>query len=372
MTSIRVALVQPGTPGTLFEEFGAAAAAGFVEAGADLRIMKDGDPAVADVDIAVLFGECIRLDRSARILRGLGPERPVTVVWQSEPFPPLDAYVTAAPETRERTVDRVLWWIQTKGANVLRPVVPLRARRDLKERIRRVGTRLGDIDGQPRRLKLGVDRFERVAWIEREMKQRWLDHVLVTAPDRVDLLQTQGVEASFLPLGYHPVLGTPGAAQRDLDVVFLGSRKDDRRPVLDKLESELTERGVTLHVEEGPCYGADRIALLQRTKVSLNLLGVERELPRMRMLLSMGSGALVVSESVTDPRPFVPGRHLVTAEPGELVDVITHYVRDDAARGAITSGATELLSSSETMKARAQTIMGLASGAAREGHYDSV
>jgi tetratricopeptide (TPR) repeat protein len=86
----------------------------------------------------------------------------------------------------------------------------------------------------------------------------------------VDILRSTGVDAVHVPIGYHPSMERftmRPPAERDIDVIFVGSLNDRRVKVLNELHS----RGLKVqHV--GSIYGAKRDEFLSRSKLALNML----------------------------------------------------------------------------------------------------
>lgn len=341
--------------------------------GCEARPFTDGDRSSLDARVVILFGECIRLPRSARALKGAGSLKPVTMLWQIEPFPPpgVPDHLLDRPARTRR--EKSLWWLETTGAEAFRKVVPLRWRHRLKEATRAaVGSRKAEDTGSAEdMLYWGVQRLERVSWIERATEEGWLDHVWVSAPERARLLEERGIRSSFVPLGYHPQMGSDRGGVRDLDILFLGRIKDDRAVLLRFLQNELRPEGATVMIEEGPCFGEDRTKLLNRAKMSLNLLGREKELARSRVLLSIACGATVISEPLDDPSPFVPGKHLVCASPGEMPSVIRHFLHHDQERRKIAEAARDFVSTNMTMDGAAAQMIELWGGGSAPAPVES-
>ena len=67
--------------------------------------------------------------------------------------------------------------------------------------------------------------------------------------------------------------------------------------------------GRGLRVVEG-VWGHDREVLLRRTRVVLDVHRIPGNFVGLRLLLSLAAGAALVTEPMTDPYPFMPGRSL--------------------------------------------------------------
>lgn len=143
-----------------------------------------------------------------------------------------------------------------------------------------------------------------------------------------------GVEARFVPLGYAPCLHrisrTPGG--QDIDVLFYGSINDRRREVLEGL----ARAGARVEARFG-CYGAERDALIARSRVVLNISyypGGILELVRLSYLWA--NGVPVVCERTADhevPEGFDDAA--VYVEHDQVVPATLELLRDHEARRAL-------------------------------------
>jgi hypothetical protein len=144
-------------------------------------------------------------------------------------------------------------------------------------------------------------------------------------------------------MGYHPSYGRDLALERDLDVLFLGALDVPRRRRLIK-----RLRAAQVSVEAmGSWYGTDtwgesRTRLLNRTRVLLNLQRYPGELSGQRMLLGMANKALVISEPIYMPGPYVPGQHWVQAAIEDMPETIAHYLAHEDQRRAIVEAGHDL------------------------------
>ena len=79
------------------------------------------------------------------------------------------------------------------------------------------------------------------------------------------------------------------------------------------------------------------------------------------MLLGMASKALIVTEPIFLPDPFVSGRHYVSAPVEEMAETIRAYLADEAERRRITERAYSFVSEDLTAERSLATILDLAS-----------
>lgn len=129
-----------------------------------------------------------------------------------------------------------------------------------------------------------------------------------------DFLQRFSFPTALIPMGWAPPFGCPLSLTRDIDVVFLGSTRDRRRkPIIAKLEKELSARGISFIVKDGSprrgfVFGQERAMLLNRTKIMLNIMRQPWDDPVFRLLLAAPNGAMVLSETLPRQHRSIPGR----------------------------------------------------------------
>lgn len=97
-----------------------------------------------------------------------------------------------------------------------------------------------------------------------------IDEIIVSLGTRQEFLASRDVPATFMPFGYHPILGQPLA---------------------------------------GAPRGEEHTQLLNRAKLLLFLRNYPWEMPRLRMMMAMGCKAPIVTESFDDTAPFRPSEH---------------------------------------------------------------
>ncbi len=90
-------------------------------------------------------------------------------------------------------------------------------------------------------------------------------HVLDYRKKNVEYLKSLGIEAFHMPYGYHKSLERAKVAEKDIDVLFVGSVNPRRLEAFDKLSKEVEfvwARGV---------YGDELDSLISRAKVHVNV-----------------------------------------------------------------------------------------------------
>lgn len=106
--------------------------------------------------------------------------------------------------------------------------------------------------------------------------------------------------------------------------------------------------------------------LLNRTKILLNLARTPGEFPDLRLILGMANKALVLSEPIYRPDPFVAGRHFVTSSIDEMPQVIQYYLAHDMERATISARAYQLITQDVTMERSVRCILNLISTRANQ------
>jgi len=347
---LRVALAIPTMH--LYEPLGPMLCAILERCGCSARLTRDGDESVTDVDLLLLIGSGSCFPKFRALLRG-PQSRTRVVLWQQEPVPP--PRVPTSTKFTGRILGQLLTWDRqlnnvpdftnrqaparrTWMSYPLRPAISVLRRLYLQGLSRVVGPSAWDLSvGQ---LHLALSQGD---WLRR-VAPSWIDDIVCSTPTRCLYLAEQGLRTRFVPLGWHPQWGVNRKGPRDLDVLFLGSLSHrGRMRVVHDVFAELNAAGFRTRIVDRNCYGPDREDLLNRTKVVLNLLNYPWEFPGMRLLMSLGCGAWVVSETCPVTAPYRAGVHFTGAEPHELASVIRYYLTHEAARAACVERARQSL-----------------------------
>ncbi|HEU0304016.1 MAG TPA: glycosyltransferase [Gaiellaceae bacterium] len=197
----------------------------------------------------------------------------------------------------------------------------------------------------------------------RALPERGIVTVLAVATGAYQAyLAEHGVESEFVPVGYHIDDGRLLGLERDIDVLFLGDYRIRRRR---RILADLRREGIDVLVEgsHSPTrgyWGEARTELLNRTKILLNLPRLQGHLPDIRLIVGMANGALVVSEPLHLPAPFVPGAHYVESPAAELPATVRRYLSDDEARERISHAAHELVTQGLTLEESFARLLDLA------------
>jgi Glycosyl transferases group 1 len=178
-------------------------------------------------------------------------------------------------------------------------------------------------------------------WNLRRLRRHDLPDVLVASTgERAAFLAERGVDAVVAPMGYDEGDGRDLAVERDIDVLLLGTTTMRRRK---SAVRHLRRNGVSVltlgDYHDSAYFGESRTRLVNRAKIMLSIARFPGTLGGKRFVISMACKALVVSDPVYDPRPYVPGAHFVQGELDELPALIERYLSDDEARTEITERA---------------------------------
>ena len=172
-----------------------------------------------------------------------------------------------------------------------------------------------------------------------------VDRLVVTSRDKAAILVGHGIEADVVPYGYAAAVAgpitPPESGERDLAMVSLATldpRVAWRRSILDQLRQDEPR----LTVANG-IWGQDRYALLRRARIVLNVQRVPGNFVGLRIVLALAAGAVMVGEPMTDPHPFVPGVHFVSAPLDRLLEEARALLADEPRRRRMAAAGQEML-----------------------------
>ena len=290
------------------------------ELGCEVREVPDGDLDPRDGGVVWLAGNPNWYPRSLRLLRDLpGRARPPVVAWHSEPLP----LPSTAPFPRQRLHAREVAKILLRDSRATDPYTNSR----LLRRLARAG--LPDL-------------------------------LVVHSLDHAEHLAEHGLAAETAPIGYAPFFGRDLGLERDIDVLFLGTLEVPRRT---RLLRRLRLAGVDVTAvgswKDPAFWGENRTRLLNRTKIFLNLSRFPGQSSGSRLVLGLANGALVLSEPMYRPAPFVPGEHFVSAPLDELPALVERYLDDEAARRAVVDRGFSFMTREVTMERSVAKILTL-------------
>ncbi len=274
--------------------------------GLGFDVLQQGDvPLEPDPgEVVLVWGNAVWFPKAMRSLERARPEhRPVVAIWHVEPLPP--------------PADSGLRW-------------PLPTARELAKIALR----------DPR----ASDVYSNVRALER-LARHGLPHVLgVPTRERWAFLVERGFDVLLGESGYEPLDGRDLGLQRDIDVLFLGSTNlRARRAALRRLRRAGVQVEVRGSYSDPSLWGEERTQLLNRTKIVLSVSRFPGTFGSKRFVIAMACKALVVSDPVYDPDPFVRDVHFVETPLDRLPQAIERYLADDDARERIARQGHELV-----------------------------
>lgn len=187
-----------------------------------------------------------------------------------------------------------------------------------------------------------------------------------------------GIQAHHLQLGWTQGWDHFTEGERDIDVLFIGTRSDRRLAALASYARTFDGRRVELLFSDNalPNWRASesflieerKWALLQRSKLVLNLhQGETPYFEWLRILQAISCGAVVVSEDSIDYEPLVPGEHLLMGDAASLHLLCERLLCDEVRLAQIRAAAYDTVRSSLQLSSSLPQLVEHASELARTG-----
>lgn len=197
----------------------------------------------------------------------------------------------------------------------------------------------------------------------RAFSRDWIDVFADISAVYATVLSKQGLPVIHAPFG--SMVGTHEhlAVERDIDVLWMGARATRRRSrIIDRVRVELRQRGARMYVVDGHerpfVFGSERTLLLNRSKITLNLLRVRHDENSMRFCLAAPNRSMIVSEPTLPHVPsWEPGTHYICAPLENLVDTLCHYLEHEEERLRVTEQAYRLATTKLTFGPSIAAIM---------------
>src|SRR6202158_4555961 len=270
------------------------------EAGHRVRQVEDGPLNLSSVDVLWISGNANWFPRVCRQLIAASKRaRPFVVIAHGEPLPPPGAAGLPWPRLHLREVAKIVL-------------------RDAR----------------------ATDVYSNYFRLRQLARHQIPDLLIVPSTGWTEFLAEGGITAHWSPFAYEPSYGRDLGLSRDIDVLFLGALDiPRRRRIIRRLRRAGTNLVVMGSWSDPSCWGDSRTRLLNRTKILLNLARYPGELAGQRLALGMANKALVISEPIYSPAPYVAGKHYVSASVEELPQAITYYLTHDAERERIVAEA---------------------------------
>jgi len=282
--------------------------------------MGDGPLKMARDEVVFVMNNFAWYPRIRRqLLTTLPAQRPMVVLWHTEPLP----LPSAAPFDRPRLQPREIIKIILRDSRA-------------------------------------TDVFTNYFHLRKLARSGIPDVLMVSTPSRREFLAEKGIPSHWVPFGYDATYGRDLEMTRDIDVLFLGTPDDARHR---QAVRYLKRKGVNVVAKgswtDAECWGEERTKLINRTKIFLGIQRRPGKLSGIRMLLGMANKALVVAEPIYDSAPYVSGKHFVSAKLEAMPGVIDHYLRSDGERERITDEAYRFVTEEMTLEKSLAQITGL-------------
>lgn len=216
-----------------------------------------------------------------------------------------------------------------------------------------------------------------LAWLEHRMyrfryvgdyffayRRGWLTRLVTISPLIAQLYSEHGLPTPFVPWGTSPNWCADLGLERDIDVLWMGKRRNARRSQwIDRVRAELEQHGVRFYnadsVEHPFIFGAQRNEMLNRAKITLNVKSAPHSNGfTFRFHMTAGNRSLVVSEAFVPQSPYYkPGFHFVGAPPEQLADTIRYYLAHENERRELAENAYRLVTTELTLGSSVKTLM---------------
>lgn len=198
-------------------------------------------------------------------------------------------------------------------------------------------------------------RFRYVGDYYYAFRKGWLPIYADSSAIYSGLHHQHGLPTIYFPWGAMRSWYTDLELARDIDVLWMGKHGSPRRRrILEQVRSELRSRGINIYMadnEERPfVFGNERTILLNRAKITLNVMRTWYDDNFSRLSMAAPNRSLVISEPILPHCPeFVSGQHYVAASVDKLCDAIVHYLTHEAERTRIVENAYRLMTTELTM-----------------------
>jgi len=213
-------------------------------------------------------------------------------------------------------------------------------------------------------LETGLTRFRYLGDFFYAKKKRWIDVFADISAVYAEFFNKHGLPAVAAPFGAFPGWYADLNLERDIDVLWMGKRATRRRSrMLDRLREELDTYGVKIHmvdnVENPFVFDEERTQLLNRTKITLNLLRTGYDENSLRICMAAPNRSLVVSEPLLAHVPhYKAGIHYVSPPTiDKLAETILYYLEHTEERLRIIENAYQLLTTTLTMNHSIKIIL---------------
>ncbi len=290
------------------------------------------------VDVVFLFGPFGRfLHELGQLRAALADPKPIFIFWNTEGLPDL----------------RLPWPVMAS----------LSAARSWLSRLRNTVHLQSYAPSLLSRVDNSMIRFRHLGDFLYANQQGWIDIFADISAVYSHLLNTSGVPTLTAPFGGACDWYADLHLKRDIDVLWMGKRATNRRSkLIDQVRIELRQRGVEIYVvdnvERPFVFDEARTHLLNRTKITLNLLRTWYDEISLRICLAAANRSLVVSEPLLSHVPqYQVGQHYVVAPAEQLADRIMYYLEQEDERQCIVENAYQLVTGELTIANSVRSLL---------------
>ncbi|WP_136525571.1 glycosyltransferase family protein [Geomonas ferrireducens] len=143
------------------------------------------------------------------------------------------------------------------------------------------------------------------------------------------------------------------AAEKDIDLLFLGNLTPRRRRWLERLKADFPVTIVN-------AFGSEMTQFLNRAKIVLNIHAEEYPDTETRVFEALGCGAFLLTETLSAENPFSDLDHLVQVEDVEqMAAAISHYLEHGQQRQRIADSGHRAALAGHTYAKRAEWLAGI-------------
>src|SRR5919106_5315856 len=195
------------------------------------------------------------------------------------------------------------------------------------------------------------------------LRRGWLDIFADTSEIYAEIHRQHGLPTIVAHWGATPRWYKDLGLERDIDVLWMGTRGTKRRSLLlDRVRTELESYGVRMHVADGKenpfIFGDERIYYLNRSKITLNITRTWYDDNFSRIALAAPNRSLFVSEPVLSHCPsFIAGTHYVSVPVHSLAEMILYYLDHEEERLRIVENAYRLVTTKLVFRESIKLIM---------------
>jgi len=194
-------------------------------------------------------------------------------------------------------------------------------------------------------------------------RRGWLDIFADTSEIYAEIHRRHGLPTIVAPWGATPQWYKGLGLERDIDVLWMGTRGTKRRSIiLDRVRSKLESNGIGMYVADGKenpfVFGDERTSFLNRSKITLNITRTWYDDNFSRFALAAPNRSLIVSESVLPHcRSFIAGTHYVSVPVERLAEAILYYLEHEEERFRIVDNAYDLVTTKLVFQESIKSIM---------------